>query len=263
MAEQPEINVWQIKEQLYQKFGKKCVQYIPDWIDKGWIAGKSLISNAEVYFETVKEEDQADTVILYDGNEFDRYRDKHIVYLGNEKIDEPDTPYFFWSRKNREKQIVCARIKKEMINIPVILLQSDNGQDEIWWLTELKKYFEVAGYNAYVISSKLESVLYDLEYIPCDTDQEVKNHICDFMYWQTYYNQSDLIIYGVQGNEAKTIGVDADVLVKIENKGERIHIQFYCDGIKRTQVDFETLGVEQIQEVYDHLLAFLTGDEDE
>lgn len=95
------------------------------------------------------------------------------------KIDEPDTPYFFWSRKNREKQIVCARIKKEMINIPVILLQSDNGQDEIWWLTELKKYFEVAGYNAYVISSKLESVLYDLEYIPCDTDQEVKNHICD------------------------------------------------------------------------------------
>lgn len=263
MAEQPEINVWQIKEQLYQKFGKKCVQYIPDWIDKGWIAGKSLISNAEVYFETVKEEDQADTVILYDGNEFDRYRDKHIVYLGNEKIDEPDTPYFFWSRKNREKQIVCARIKKEMINIPVILLQSDNGQDEIWWLTELKKYFEVAGYNAYVISSKLESVLYDLEYIPCDTDQEVKNHICDFMYWQTYYNQSDLIIYGVQGNEAKTIGVDADVLVKIENKGERIHIQFYCDGIKRTQVDFETLGVEQIKEVYDHLLAFLTGDEDE
>lgn len=150
-----------------------------------------------------------------------------------------------------------------MINIPVILLQSDNGQDEIWWLTELKKYFEVAGYNAYVISSKLESVLYDLEYIPCDTDQEVKNHICDFMYWQTYYNQSDLIIYGVQGNEAKTIGVDADVLVKIENKGERIHIQFYCDGIKRTQVDFETLGVEQIKEVYDHLLAFLTGDEDE
>lgn len=83
------------------------------------------------------------------------------------------------------------------------------------------------------------------------------------MYWQTYYNQSDLIIYGVQGNEAKTIGVDADVLVKIENKGERIHIQFYCDGIKRTQVDFETLGVEQIKEVYDHLLAFLTGDEDE
>ena len=40
-------------------------------------------------------------------------------------------------------------------------------------------------------------------------------------------------------------------------------IQFYCDGIKRTQVDFETLGVEQIKEVYDHLLAFLTGDEDE
>ena len=194
MMEQSWINnVWQIKKHLYQKFRGKCVQYIPDWIEKGWIAGKVLKSKAEVYFEVAAKE-EADTVILYDKNEFNEYREKHIVYLGNEIAEQPDTQGFFWSRRNRKEQILCSRIKKENINIPVILLKSGKEQDQIWWLTELRKSFEAEGYNAYAISTEQESVLYDLEYIPFAVDENISNKIGDFLYWQTYYNQSDLII---------------------------------------------------------------------
>ena len=215
MMEQSWINnVWQIKKHLYQKFRGKCVQYIPDWIEKGWIAGKVLKSKAEVYFEVAAKE-EADTVILYDKNEFNEYREKHIVYLGNEIAEQPDTQCFFWSRRNRKEQILCSRIKKENINIPVILLKSGKEQDQIWWLTELRKSFEAEGYNAYAISTEQESVLYDLEYIPFAVDENISNKIGDFLYWQTYYNQSDLIICGIQ--EKESIGVEADIFVRIES----------------------------------------------
>lgn len=163
-----------------------------------------LKSKAEVYFEVAAKE-EADTVILYDKNEFNEYREKHIVYLGNEIAEQPDTQCFFWSRRNRKEQILCSRIKKESINIPVILIKSDKEQDQIWWLTELRKCFEAEGYNAYAISTEQESVLYDLEYIPFAVDEDISNKIGDFLYWQTYYNQSDLIICGIQ--EKESIGV--------------------------------------------------------
>lgn len=260
MMEQSWINnVWQIKKHLYQKFRGKCVQYIPDWIEKGWIAGKVLKSKAEVYFEVAAKE-EADTVILYDKNEFNEYREKHIVYLGNEIAEQPDTQCFFWSRRNRKEQILCSRIKKESINIPVILIKSDKEQDQIWWLTELRKSFEAEGYNAYAISTEQESVLYDLEYIPFAVDENISNKIGDFLYWQTYYNQSDLIICGIQ--EKESIGVEADIFVRIENGKKQTGIQIYCDKIKKTQMCFGTLGEQQIKEVYDCLLTILTEDED-
>ena len=261
MMEQSWINnVWQIKKHLYQKFRGKCVQYIPDWIEKGWIAGKVLKSKAEVYFEVAAKE-EADTVILYDKNEFNEYREKHIVYLGNEIAEQPDTQCFFWSRRNRKEQILCSRIKKENINIPVILLKSGKEQDQIWWLTELRKSFEAEGYNAYAISTEQESVLYDLEYIPFAVDEDISNKIGDFLYWQTYYNQSDLIICGIQ--EKESIGVEADIFVRIENGKKQTGIQIYCDKIKKTQMCFGTLGEQQIKKVYDCLLTILTEDEDE
>ena len=261
MMEQSWINnVWQIKKHLYQKFRGKCVQYIPDWIEKGWIAGKVLKSKAEVYFEVAAKE-EADTVILYDKNEFNEYREKHIVYLGNEIAEQPDTQCFFWSRRNRKEQILCSRIKKESINIPVILIKSDKEQDQIWWLTELRKCFEAEGYNAYAISTEQESVLYDLEYIPFAVDEDISNKIGDFLYWQTYYNQSDLIICGIQ--EKESIGVEADIFVRIENGKKQTGIQIYCDKIKKTQMCFGTLGEQQIKKVYDCLLTILTEDEDE
>lgn len=260
MMEQSWINnVWQIKKHLYQKFRGKCVQYIPDWIEKGWIAGKVLKSKEEVYFEVAAKE-EADTVILYDKNEFNEYREKHIVYLGNEIAEQPDTQCFFWSRRNRKEQILCSRIKKENINIPVILLKSGKEQDQIWWLTELRKSFEAEGYNAYAISTEQESVLYDLEYIPFAVDENISNKIGDFLYWQTYYNQSDLIICGIQ--EKESIGVEADIFVRIENGKKQTGIQLYCDKIKKAQMCFGTLGEQQIKEVYDCLLTILTEDED-
>ena len=260
MMEQSWINnVWQIKKHLYQKFRGKCVQYIPDWIEKGWIAGKVLKSKEEVYFEVAAKE-EADTVILYDKNEFNEYREKHIVYLGNEIAEQPDTQCFFWSRRNRKEQILCSRIKKESINIPVILIKSDKEQDQIWWLTELRKCFEAEGYNAYAISTEQESVLYDLEYIPFAVDEDISNKIGDFLYWQTYYNQSDLIICGIQ--EKESIGVEADIFVRIENGKKQTGIQIYCDKIKKAQMCFGTLGEQQIKEVYDCLLTILTEDED-
>lgn len=263
LKEQSTENVWQIKKRLYQKLGKECVQYIPDWIEKGWIDGKALGSRADVYFEMVERAEDADTVILYDLKELEKYHDKHIVYLGREVTEEPDTQYFFWSRKSREKQILCSRVKRENDDIPVLILRVDNGQDVIWWLTELRKCFEAEGYNAYTASSQTESVLYDLEYIPLDTNESVRNKICDFMYWQTYYNQSDLIIYGIKESNKQSFGRYADVLIKVGNKGEKTDIQVYCDGIERTQVEFKAVGEKEIRKLFDQLLGFLTEDKNE
>lgn len=259
----PAANVWQIKKRLYQKLGKECVQYVPDWIEKGWIDGNVLGSRADVYFEMVERAEDADTVILYDLKELEKYHDKHIVYLGREVTKEPDTQYFFWSRKNREKQILCSRMKKEKDNIPVVTLQFDNGQDVIWWLTELRKCFEAEGYNAYTASSETESVLYDLEYFPFDTYESVRNKLCDFMYWQTYYNQSDLIVYGIKESNKESFGRYADVLIEVRNKGEKTDIQVYCDGIERTQVEFKTVGEKEIRKLFDQLLVFLKEDGNE
>ena len=150
---------------------------------------------------------------------------------------------------------------KDSINIPVILIKSDKEQDQIWWLTELRKCFEAEGYNAYAISTEQESVLYDLEYIPFAVDEDISNKIGDFLYWQTYYNQSDLIICGIQ--EKESIGVEADIFVRIENGKKQTGIQIYCDKIKKTQMCFGTLGEQQIKKVYDCLLTILTEDEDE
>lgn len=263
LKRQPAANVWQIKKRLYQKLGKECVQYVPDWIEKGWIDEKALGSRADVYFEMVERAEDADTVILYNLKELEKYNDKHIVYLGRELTKEPDTQYFFWSRKNREKQILCSRVKKENDDIPVLTLWVDNGQDVIWWLTELRKCFEAEGYNAYIASSQTESVLYDLEYIPLDTDESVRNKICDFMYWQTYYNQSDLIIYGIKESNKESFGRYVDVFVEVRNRREKTDIQIYCDGIKRIQADFETVGEQEIREIYAQLIVFLTEDENE
>lgn len=263
LAMKENANVWQIKKQLYLKAGKDCVQYVPDWIENGWIFQNKLISKADVYFDVVKEAENADTVILYDGNEVEKYNDKHIVYLGRETIEEPDTQYFFWSRKNRETQIERSREKNENINIPVIILRLDSGQDVIWWLTELRKCFEVEGYNAYTVSSETESVLYYLEYIPLDADTCVRNKIVDFIYWQTYYNQSDLIVCGMKKNEKDIFNGYAEIFIEIENRGEKTDIVVYCDGIKRTQICFEAIGEKEIREVYNCLIVFLTEDEDE
>lgn len=263
LADNPEANVWQIKKQIYKKLGEKCVQYVPDWIEKGWITGKVLGSRADVYFEMVERAEDADTVILFDMSELEKYSDKHIIYLGGKMAEELSTQHFFWSRENKEKQIVCSRLKKENINIPVILLKFDTCQDGIWWLTEIRKCFEADGYNAYTASSEMESVLYDLEYIPLDADESVRNKIYDFMYWQTYCNQSDLIVCGIKESEKESFSEYADILIEIGNKGEKIEIQVYCDGTKRTHICLEAIGEQEIRKVYNQLIIFLTEDEDE
>ena len=73
--------------------------------------------------------------------------------------------------------------------------------------------------------------MYDLEYIPFAVDENISNKIGDFLYWQTYYNQSDLIICGIQ--EKESIGVEADIFVRIENGKKQTGIQIYCDKMKK------------------------------
>lgn len=53
------------------------------------------------------------------------------------------------------------------------------------------------------------------------------------------------------------------MFIEIGNKGERTDIQVYCDGIKRTQICFDAIGEQEIKEVYNRLIVFLTEDEDE
>ena len=64
-------------------------------------------------------------------------------------------------------------------------------------------------------------------------------------------------------NEKDIFNGYAEILIEIENRGEKTDIVVYCDGIKITQICFEAIGEKEIREVYNCLIVFLTEDEDE
>ncbi len=262
IAKKPQIKVCQVKKELYQRLKGKFIQYTPDWIEKGCIVGSMLESKAEVYFEIVRDVYEADTVILYDVNELENYPDKHIIYLGDEVVEDVNSQFYYWSRKVREEQILISELKKEPLHMPVILLELGTEQDGIWWLSELRKCFETDGYNAYTVSPKIEGVLYDLEYIPFILEEHFKDKIYDFIYWQTYYNQSDLIICEINENVAGMSKL-ADILVRVEDAGDQIEIQVCCNKTIKLQWGFECLGKQQIKEVYNYLMEIFMEDENE
>ena len=244
--------------------------YEPDWIYRAYISGRGTMSRAEYYFETVtgaydEIQGKADTVIAYSMAELGNLdiRNKNLIYLGNEDIHNIDVQGFIWSRETRQRQIEHNYYQGNGLEVPVVILAVEDVIDKFYVLTELKRAFANGGYNAYTIGMEPESVLYALEYMPepvSDIDAW-KN----FIESQTFYKQSDLVIWCVPVEEQdKYLKVypDCDVQISLCNEGNINIIQFSFEGEKIEKKISGLIDRKDVAEIYHIIEAKLTEEED-
>lgn len=244
--------------------------YEPDWIYRAYISGRGTMSRAGYYFETVtgaydEIQGKADTVIAYSMAELGNLdiRNKNLIYLGNEDIHNIDVQGFIWSRETRQRQIEHNYYQGNGLEVPVVILAVEDAIDKFYILTELKRAFANGGYNAYTIGMEPECVLYALEYMPepvSDIDAW-KN----FIESQTFYKQSDLVIWCVPVEEQdKYLKVypDCDVQISLCNEGNINIIQFSFEGEKIEKKISGLIDRKDVEEIYHIIEAKLTEEED-
>lgn len=257
---------------LFQKYGILTIKqtkkillqddfhepYMPDWISKAYIYGKRPTTKAPFYFQEVSDPSQADTIVLCEGAEVgaNALVGKHCVNLTEEKIDSFDNNYFFWSSQNRVQQIQKANPTEHDFDIPIISLTIPESEDNWDVLFQLKSLFVKEHYNAYVTSWEKSSVLYDIEFLPPLKNKD-SVQIRHFLYWETYYNQSDvLLISNYKEITKKYISTDIDIIIKRESYGYDIEIvendQHHKSILKNICLD-QTV----IKKIYQQLLLLL------
>lgn len=235
--------------------------YSPDWIESAWITPDYRKSKAEYYFNADKRDlteciDDIDTVVFLNAEDIEKYADlgKHIVYIGNDKVSQSNKKHHFWSRELRHEQIISSKERPGEIDIPSICCIFDNQVDIIWCLCVLKELFENEGYNAFVGCDLVDSVLYDLEYLPDgDTIQE---KLADFVYWQTYYQQSDIILVGKTDKDNDVIMVDKpDMTVYFNLEKNGIAVKMLCDGEAGEEKYYTKLDIGSITKIYGDIIG--------
>lgn len=268
--------------ELKKKICKQCTNWnkknellpIPDWITTAWLADYEKQSSAKYYFHTVEEQDefckdQIDTIILKSNKEFERVckSNKNIVYLGKESVDTSSVKYFMWSREERIRQIYQVEEIKRSLTLPIILCGMEYNIDEFKWLCKFQRRFCEDGFNAYTISFEEESVLYGLEYIPVeflDIGKSEKLH--NFLYWQTFYKQSDVIVIGVVNTDiekVKEIFSAMDIVVGIKSIENSNKVDIWSnDEIKSNRI-YDKIDNKTIQEIYLNVIQLLTEDDNE
>lgn len=267
-------DVGSIRRKLLPEIEITTFMYCPDWIETAWVSERCEQSEGKYYFEEIKGELEAcipmiDTIVVKDRAEVIKYYDKkkHIVYLGKEPIENMVFDRYFWSREQRVAQIISCKEKTSDIDIPIIICKFAENQDVILWLSELRDCFGKDGYNVYTISNKIESVLYDLEFMPeelcCESTMEQVNN---FLYWQTYYCQSDAILLGLDASVNSNINVfetTADIVIKVNDTNREIKTEIYCDGKMEIERIFERINHRAINMLYQEILKLFTEDTDE
>ena len=123
-------------------------------------------------------------------------------------------------------------------------------------LFQLKNLFAKERYNAYVASSEKSCVLYDIEFLPVLENRDTPQ-IKYFLYWETYYNQSDiLLISNYKEVTEKYIPTDIDIIIKKESSSYDIEItendQHHKSTLKKICLDQTA-----IKEIYQQLLLLL------
>ena len=235
--------------------------YSPDWIESAWIAPNYRKSKAEYYFNADKRDlpeciDDIDTVVFLNAEDIEKYADigKHIVYIGNDRVSRFDKKHHFWSRELRHEQIISSKERTGEIDIPSVCCIFDNQVDIIWCLCVLKELFENEGYNAFVGCDLVDSVLYDLEYLPDgDTIQE---KLADFVYWQTYYQQSDIILAGTTDKDNDVIIVDKpDMVVYFNLEKNGITVKMFSDGEAGVEKYYTKLDIGSITKIYGDIIG--------
>lgn len=249
ILENENTTICDMKRKIYNKL---CVEkeeynisYISDWVTSSWSDYACACSMAESYFEIhvgdyKQYEESIDTIIFKDIEKFEQYSNsgKNLIYLGKEVLDNADFKGFYWDWKKRIEQIRGVEGRKENLQLPIILCVLDEKIDLLWLMVELRNRFCENGYNIYAAGTKVESILYDLEYIPKEIVCESKERLHDFLYWQTYYQQSDALLWGTYFGEASNLmnaieGVD--MIISIESMDESYVVEIKCDGIVRKQ----------------------------
>ena len=265
-------NICEVREHLFCE-GYRPENFIcyPDWIEFAWVSTECRRSIVPFYFKERKGNyktnlSHIDTLVLKNRKELAKfiYSGKHIVYLGEGRVKQSVHGIHFWSKESRIMQIKKSAVRPVDINIPIIICKIDKWQDEMLWLFKLRKYFGDDGYNIYPISETIESVLYDMEYIPKQLLRKKNmDQIHNFLYWQTYFNQSDAVLFMLKSQDYIKIGNnDVDLLIDITGK-EEITVKIYFD--KQEKISYRMVEKETnvVYKVYLKIVEFLTEGTDE
>lgn len=271
LREKPTASLTSIREILCNSQGKSTFYYVPDWIESAWISDKYWKSEATYYFRSVAGEldactDEIDTLVIMDKEEFQqyRYKEKHIVYLGEESIEYPLTDGYFWSKEQRIEQIMSSPKRISEIEIPIIIVKLNVEQDSILLLDTLRHRFFEGGYNAYAGSFEIASVLYDLEFFPKELCSPLtRETVLDFIYWQTFYNQSDVIVFCMDDEGYSPLVEVADMIIKINPNEEKTVAEIFCDGQWKNNIFFTYMDQKSISSLYQRILEYLTEENDE
>lgn len=271
LREKPTASLTTIREILCNSQNKSTFYYVPDWIESAWISDKCRKSEATYYFRSVAGEldactDEIDTLVIMDKEEFQqyRYKEKHIVYLGEDSIGYPLTDGYFWSKEQRIEQITSSPKRISEIEIPIIVIKLHVEEDSILLLDTLRHRFFEDGYNAYAGSCEIANVLYDLEFFPQELCSPLKQEtVLDFIYWQTFYNQSDVIVFCMDDVGYSPLVEVADIIIKINPNEEKLEAEIFCDGQWKNNMFFAYMDQKSISSLYQRILEYLTEENDE
>lgn len=263
------INVCQIRKKISPGTSEVNFLRSPDWIEAAWVSEQCYRSEARYYFKEVKGElisciSEIDTIVINNREEFEKYHSigKHIVYLGKEPVEFPLFDKHYWSTEQRIVQISSCRERISDINIPIIICNLDEKQDVILLLSELKDFFSNDGYNVYAISNKIESVLYDLEFFPEGLCSRLNSEqIHNFIYWQTYYQQMDAVLFGVNLHDSfnlDALKISADMIVYADDVGGKVKTKVFYDGNLNMEQTFECLNHKAIGIIYQKIIKLFT-----
>lgn len=256
-----------LKSKLSKVYGDKKIRYnncgSPDWISSAWFDGDFEFSVLKPYFHVYtgtydKYKEFVDTIIFTDKDKYGQYKNtgKNLVYLGKENLIDTDFDGFYWSSRNRVEQIKGSERRADDLQIPIILYIITSQLDLICLATDMKDRFAKDNYNIYSVSLEMESVFYDLEYIPEYFFCEEKEDLHNFLYWQTYYQQSDGIMVAISDSVSyrwKNIMKNVDMIVWIDSgkKGNRVRLRY---GKAEREFDMNQASYDTL---YKEILSFL------
>ena len=86
---------------------------------------------------------------------------------------------------------------------------------------------------------------------------EKKEILHDFLYWQTYYDQADIILW-----ESESEQKEADMVVDISFADGQVSADIYYDGHIKMEI-FAGTENENINTLYHHMMELLTEESNE